>query len=250
MGMTRWKALCPAHDDHDPSLTITEGTKKVLLKCWSAGCAESDILKAAGLGADDVWYEPKQKSATGAKVATVYPYTDETGELLYEVVRRLDASGKKTFRQRRLGSDGKYTYSVEGTRRVLYQLDAIQGQKSVAIVEGEKDADRLTGAGILATTNSGGAGKWTDEHSSQLKAAGVRSAFILGDNDPAGREHVATVEKSCRKYGLVTWTVNLPGLAPKGDVSDWLDAGHSVDEIRELVQDHAGLPPGQVLLCG
>jgi hypothetical protein len=31
--------------------------------------------------------------------------------------------------------------------------------------------------------------------------------------------------------------VELPGLAPKGDVSDWLDAGHSVEELRQLAED-------------
>ncbi|MHB1750988.1 MAG: CHC2 zinc finger domain-containing protein, partial [Acidithiobacillus sp.] len=37
-GADKWQALCPAHDDHTPSLSIKEADDgKVLLKCW-AGC--------------------------------------------------------------------------------------------------------------------------------------------------------------------------------------------------------------------
>ena len=47
-----WKALCPAHNDHKPSLSISEGEGgKVLVKCW-AGCTQDAViaaLKARGL---------------------------------------------------------------------------------------------------------------------------------------------------------------------------------------------------------
>lgn len=47
-----WQALCPAHDDHNPSLSITEGKDKegkdkASLKCF-AGCDIEKILKAKG----------------------------------------------------------------------------------------------------------------------------------------------------------------------------------------------------------
>jgi DNA primase len=41
-----WIAVCPAHDDHDPSLSISEGKDgRVLLKCF-AGCQFDAILSA------------------------------------------------------------------------------------------------------------------------------------------------------------------------------------------------------------
>ena len=43
-----WTARCPAHEDRSPSLTIAEGSKGWLFKCW-AGCDFSDILEAADL---------------------------------------------------------------------------------------------------------------------------------------------------------------------------------------------------------
>jgi hypothetical protein len=44
-----WTALCPAHDDRRPSLSIREGRDgRVLLKCW-AGCDTAAVLRALGL---------------------------------------------------------------------------------------------------------------------------------------------------------------------------------------------------------
>jgi putative DNA primase/helicase len=38
------QALCPAHDDHEPSLSIGPGrTRAVLLKCW-AGCSQDKVI--------------------------------------------------------------------------------------------------------------------------------------------------------------------------------------------------------------
>lgn len=54
-GPDRWQALCPAHDDKTPSLSIRElpdGT--LLLKCWS-GCGGADIVAAAGLRLHDLF---------------------------------------------------------------------------------------------------------------------------------------------------------------------------------------------------
>jgi hypothetical protein len=49
IGSGKWKALCPAHDDHSPSLSIRETAEgKVLLCCW-AGCPTTEVLVALGL---------------------------------------------------------------------------------------------------------------------------------------------------------------------------------------------------------
>ena len=41
-----WTACCPAHNDHEPSLSISEyRTGKVLVKCW-AGCSQHEVIAA------------------------------------------------------------------------------------------------------------------------------------------------------------------------------------------------------------
>ncbi len=51
VGPGLWQARCPAHDDRNPSLRITEGKdgQHTLLRYW-AGCTTESVLIAAGLG--------------------------------------------------------------------------------------------------------------------------------------------------------------------------------------------------------
>jgi len=54
-GDQRWTACCPAHDDKNPSLALTElGDGRVLIKCF-AGCATADVLNAVGLTMGDLF---------------------------------------------------------------------------------------------------------------------------------------------------------------------------------------------------
>ena len=55
-GASKWSARCPSHADKSPSLTITEGDKGLLLKCW-AGCTLEEITKALGLSIPDLFYD-------------------------------------------------------------------------------------------------------------------------------------------------------------------------------------------------
>jgi DNA primase (bacterial type) len=51
----KWVALCPAHDDRRPSLSIREAEDhRVLLKCWS-GCGAAEIVNALGLSLADLF---------------------------------------------------------------------------------------------------------------------------------------------------------------------------------------------------
>jgi putative DNA primase/helicase len=109
----------------------------------------------------------------------------------------------------------------------------------VLIAEGEKDADRLRALGFTATTNFEGASKntqkpkWREEYSATL--AGKNLVFIP-DNDAVGRAHMENAARSCHTAGAASVRIaQLPGLPEKGDVSDWLDAGHTADELRELI---------------
>lgn len=48
-------ALCPAHEDHSPSLSISAGDDgRILLHCW-AGCETRDIVAALGLQWTDLF---------------------------------------------------------------------------------------------------------------------------------------------------------------------------------------------------
>jgi hypothetical protein len=195
-----------------------------LLHCH-ARCTPDAICAAAGLELRDLF--PDTVPRLERTIVATYDYHDEHGALLFQVVR----FDPKDFRQRR--ADG--TWSLRGVRRVLFALPTLQGQTAVYIVEGEKDVQALQTIGLVATTNVGGAGKWRAEYVDQLRAAGIKRVAVLPDNDDAGRHHGDTVARSCHAAGLHVSVVTLPDLPPKGDVSDWIAAGHHREDLLALV---------------
>jgi hypothetical protein len=53
---SQYTALCPAHDDKNPSLSISGSGGKILLHCH-AGCSKENILRAIGLDVTDLYTE-------------------------------------------------------------------------------------------------------------------------------------------------------------------------------------------------
>lgn len=165
------------------------------------------------------------------QIVRKYDYHDEHGTRLYQVCRY----EPKGFSQRRPDGKGGWIKNMQGVRLVLYRLPQLKTRKAVVIVAGEKDADALWALTVPATTNSGGENHWTAAHTTQLVEAGVERVFIIPDNDDAGREHGHIVAQSCQAAGLAVHLLDLPGLPPKGDVSDYL-ATHTKDELVALIE--------------
>ena len=173
------------------------------------------------------------EAAGPSRVVATYPYHDEAGELLFEVVRR----EPKDFRQRRPDGAGGYVWNLKGVRLVPYHLpelvEAIALGRTVFVVEGEKDVDRLRAWNIPATCNPAGAGKWRDDFAPLFDGADV---VLVPDNDDPGREHVEKVARSLSGHAARIRVLTLPGLARKGDVSDWIAADGTPDELHRLAE--------------
>lgn len=167
-----------------------------------------------------------------SRIVAEYPYTDEAGKLLFQVVRL----EPKSFRQRAPDGNGGWQWSIRGVRRVLYRLPEIMNAPDgalVYLVEGEKDADRIASLGLIATTCPGGAGKWQNEYGSALAG---RRIVIVPDNDDAGRDHAATVFNALRAADIECAVLVLEDLPQKGDVSDWLAAGGDIGTLNGLAK--------------
>jgi hypothetical protein len=52
-----WIALCPAHPDRNPSLSVRKQNGRILLHCF-AGCAVQSICAALGLDLSDLFATP------------------------------------------------------------------------------------------------------------------------------------------------------------------------------------------------
>ncbi|MHB9089952.1 MAG: DNA polymerase, partial [Chloroflexota bacterium] len=218
-------AKCPAHDDATESLSICEKEDQlVLLHCF-AGCSHEEVLDAIGMEPRDLRPEGGQEEPEA-----VYDYVDLEGNLQYQVVR---FPGKK-FRQRRPDGNGGYIWKRGEVESLLYRLpDLVNADNAcpVFVVEGEKDADTLSGLGLVATTNPGGAGKWGKAYSQFLNG---RSVVVVPDNDHPGRHHAEEVARSLEGIAKEVRILELDGLPNKGDVSDWTSAGGTADQLLAL----------------
>jgi len=54
-GPGKWQALCPAHDDRRPSLSVREGESAILIRCW-AGCSLWAICETLAIKVGDLFY--------------------------------------------------------------------------------------------------------------------------------------------------------------------------------------------------
>jgi hypothetical protein len=172
------------------------------------------------------------------RIVAQYDYQDEKGQLIYQVVRY----EPKDFRQRAPDGKGGWTWTTKNVRRVPYRLPELLAADPVGpvfIVEGEKDADRLAGLGLVATTNVGGAGNWRPAYGQHLAG---RHVVVLPDNDEPGQQHAADLVRHLAGVAASIKLIELPGLREKGDVSDWLDAGRSRGVLLALVQRTPALP--------
>ena len=163
------------------------------------------------------------------KIVAVYQYRDLSGAVVHETVRY----EPKRFTQRRPDGKGGYIYNLRDIAPVLYRLPEIMAAKSttpIIIVEGEKDVDNLVKLGYQATTSPMGAGKWRLSYSIYLQDALV---VILPDNDPTGIKHAVQVLESLYWTTQGVKIVRLPG--GHKDVSDWIEAGGTPEQLEEII---------------
>lgn len=249
-----WDARCPCrNDDHNPSLSIAERDGVVLVHCHRAGgCSVDQIVRCVGLNMKDLmspdgsrsWSNDDRPDYTSRRTSTQskplniaepqkltmvakYNYVSADGELLFQKVKYLKESGKKTFRQRRPDGRGGYTYNLDDTPKILYNLPNILRAKSngetIIVVEGEKDADTLIALGLPATTMPGGAGKWLDIHTEALAGAVVD---VIADNDEPGRIHALDVIQKLLAAGCDVQGWICP---THKDITDYLESGGSME---------------------
>jgi len=62
-------ARCPAHDNPNPSLSVTDGERGVLVRCW-AGCTTAEIIAAMGLKLCDLFYDAGLPRQTPPRLRT------------------------------------------------------------------------------------------------------------------------------------------------------------------------------------
>ncbi len=100
--------------------------------------------------------------------------------------------------------------------------------------------------GIVGSCNNGGAGNFRDDIAPCF--AGKHVA-IFPDNDAPGREHALKVAALLVPVAKTLKIIELPGLAEKGDVTDFVNAGGTLEQIRELYRKAQPWSPSWEFSC-
>jgi uncharacterized protein DUF3631/CHC2-type zinc finger protein len=216
---------------HRPVMLYSKTQSWSCHDCEVGGSVIDWLMREKNISAADAMRELSGGRNGSSEPVAVYDYTDASGKLIYQVCR----FEPKDFRQRRPDGNGGFIWNTEGVERVLYHLPSVIKADAVAICEGEKDCDNVfEHAGIVATCNVGGAGKWRDHYSETLRGKDV---IVFGDNDPPGKAHVEQVVRSLHGKARSIKVVTLPD--GFHDVSDYMyslpkwTATKAIDELIE-----------------
>lgn len=229
---------CPVHDGKDLNFSLDPETGKSFChsQCnrgWDVFKLEMELTACDFVTAKASVYEiigrPKD-DWQDRDIEAAYDYCDAEGTVVYQVVRKVG----KQFRQRRPGPDGRWKWGLGNVKPVPFRLPQMLESSVVAIAEGEKDCMNLVRAGWAATCNNGGAGNFSSELAPYFAAKHVA---IFPDNDEAGRKHAESVARLLAPIAASVKVVEIPGLSLKGDVSDFLAAGGTGSELRQMWRD-------------
>lgn len=222
----QYKAICPAHSDKTPSLSVGVGDDgKILLKCF-AGCSVDNIVAALGLEKKDLFADdrktfpaydrPRQQNTAPAKEAE---YLYAGGQLKKVKYRRADGSKYCSWLHR---TENRWGKGRKGITPGLY-VSHEDLPDAVFLVEGEADVNTLKNAGYAAVTLPDGAqSKWTAEYAEALRGKRVT---ILPDNDEPGRKYAQMcAENLCGVAEVYVLDLKQawPQMPLKADISDMI----------------------------
>ena len=197
----------------------------------------------ADQGLDGDVFDEHQIISRGWKFYDAYDYVSPTGVVLYQMRRyhhSLVPKLKKFVAIRPDNSAGVHCDPDEVVRwlvgngglSVIYNWREITMLKDdvVHVFEGEKNAKRGISLGLLGTTVAGQT--WTETAAEALRG---RDVIIYQDNDEPGRKNTFNAVEALTDLAKTVRVVRLPGLAHKNDFSDWMDAGHTLEELEAVI---------------
>lgn len=266
-----WTALCPAHEDREQSLSVRQGRKGALVKCF-AGCEFEQIAAALGLELTDLFdrddeepVRPKQRARrqdplpTRAAVSGWQRALAEHPALLERLHARKGWTPGVLARlgvgwdahQKRIvfpvhGPDGCLVtlalYRPAGKPKMIGLRGRVRGlfpapeslppEVPLWLVEGEPDA--VTGHHLgLAAVAVPGVNGWRPEWANRFRG---RSVLVCMDCDKPGRIAAGRIAASLAGVAGQVRVVDLdPGRDDGWDLSDFLLAGGNRQALGRLV---------------
>jgi len=208
-----YKAKCPAHDDHEPSLSIGSGEDgRVLLHCH-AGCELDAICAAMNIEPGDLFPKrevPRREPTTIARLAAhkkldvvflrelgLRDLTDGGVGIPYR-----DIDGAERVVKRRTALVAKEgSFWPRGKPLLPYGLDRISDAREVdrlIIVEGESDCWTLWHHEIPALGMPGASSTRALEIE---HVAGIAAVYVMREPDSGGEKFVAGIARRLAEVG-------------------------------------------------
>ena len=237
-----YMACCPAHEDHDPSLSIRDANGTVRLHCF-AGCQTRDVLAALHLAPGDLrslhddllGAAETTANVCGGTVEDIYEYENGEGKPVFAVARFTTPDGGKTYRPFHAEAGGWKVGDPEGSLP-LYHLRRLGNESPVYVVEGEKCAEAAWSIGLTATTSAHGA---ESPRKTDWAPLAGHEVIILPDNDSPGQKYAKEVAKILQKLNASSVkVVQLPDLPESGDIVDFIAArqGQEPEAIAQEIK--------------
>lgn len=217
-----YTALCPAHNDHNPSLSISESKDgKILLKCHT-GCSCADVCEALGIKEKDLFPDNKteyRQKPIKKEFDREHIYTDESGNIIAKKKIYRSSDGGKSAKWERY-ENGSYIAGLKGIEPPLYHLSRVVKElETVYITEGEKDAETVEKMGYTATTIPNK--KWLFEYKTYLQNKDI---IIIRDIDEVGKiqadKAAAELLEVAKSIKIINPATMCEGLPKNGDISD------------------------------
>ena len=242
-------ALCWAHDDKKPSLSVDDRGLWLCFSCGAKGNAYQYLTVHQGIdkkGALDrlekegLHERKPPRTDLPADFMRQHSYFDAEGQELGRIYVHASPRGKRISQWSACPSSSSGWAAEQMPEPIWYRLPQLAEADPVLIVEGEKCADAIAGVGLKGgvTTWPGGAvaSKGSNLARIPLDPLAGKAVMLWPDNDDPGKKAMEFLAARLQGVAASIGLIDVPQERPaKWDAADFIDGGAGAEEVRDFI---------------